>query len=322
MNSKNENTGRNLLGSAILLVTAIIWGSSFVAQTNGAHIGSFTFQAIRTAMAAAFLFPVSLICDLFRKTRGTYQKPTKKDRIFLLTGGLVCGSFLFVAINLQQLGIFVNLEGSADENAVSGKAAFVTALYILIVPLFGLFKKIVPPVKVWFSAAISVLALYLLCVKGGFTIMTGDVLLILCAAAFSLQIWAVDKYAPNIDGVKLSCIQFTLCAILSSVFMFALEKPELPAVRDSLTSLLYSGVASGGVAYTLQIIGQKYTKPALASLIMSFESVFAVLFGALLRGERLTTNEAIGCVLMFLAILLSQLPVEKLFSRKKADQNA
>lgn len=288
----------------MLVLTALIWGVAFVAQSVGMnYIGPFTFSAIRSLMGAAVLIPCIWFLDRWNaKNSGTEKKKepmTKAEKKVLLTGGICCGLALCVAANLQQFGV---------KYTTVGKAGFITALYIVIVPIFGIFLKKKVGVKIWISVAISVVGLYLLCMTGKMTIGKGDLLVVLCAIVFSVHILVIDYFSPKTDGVKLSCIQFFVSGILSAVPMFLLEKPELSAVMAAMVPLLYAGVMSCGVAYTLQVVAQKDADPTVASLILSLESVFSVLAGWVVLGEVLSLKEITGCALMFGAIILAQLP--------------
>ena len=209
---------------------------------------------------------------------------------------------LFGASSLQQIGI---------QYTTAGKAGFITAFYIVIVPVLGIFLRKKIGWKVWFAVAVALAGLYFLCITERFTIGKGDILIFLCALVFSLHILMIDYFSPKVDGVKMSCIQFFVCGIASLPFMFALETPKIGAMIAGWMPLLYAGVLSCGVAYTLQIIGQKNVNPAIASLILSLESCFSVLAGWLVLGERLSVRESVGCVLMFAAIILAQLPEKK-----------
>ena len=290
-----------LKGNLLLMLTALIWGCAFVAQSVSMdYIGPFTFQSVRSMLGAAVLVPVFLILDAGKKKAGTYQAPTGEEKKTLLIAGIVCGCIMTVAANLQQIGI---------QYTSAGKAGFITAMYILIVPVLGLFLKKKVPGRIWLCILIAVVGLYLLSVTEGFSsISKGDVYVLLCALAFSFHIMAVDHYAPLVDGVRLSSIQFLICGVLSGILMFLFEEPNLENILNSAVPILYAGIMSCGVAYTLQIIGQKYTRPTIASLIMSLESVFAVLAGIVVLREIPTARETMGCVLMFLAIIIAQLP--------------
>jgi drug/metabolite transporter (DMT)-like permease len=282
-------------GSLLLLLAAVIWGSSFVAQIMGMdYIQPFTFQALRSLLGALALLPLILFSDGRRKKKGAEKRPEEaKD---LLIGGTLCGLVLFAAINLQQFGLVYT---------TAGKAGFLTALYIVIVPLYGLFLRHRVRPRIWVAVVVATLGLYLLSVTETFTINSGDLLLILCAFAFAAQILVVDRFSLKVSGMKLCAFQFLVCGLLSLIAMFIFETPTLSGIRASIGPLLYAGVLSSGVAYTLQIIGQRTTPPAVASLLMSLESVFAVLAGMLVLGEMLTIREGIGSALMFFAIILA-----------------
>jgi drug/metabolite transporter (DMT)-like permease len=284
-------------GNLMLLVAAIIWGSAFVAQKMGMeHIQPFTFQSLRSLMGALALQPVILLGRGLRRKRGLPQ-PQKGHFKKLLLGGSLCGATLFVAINLQQFGLV---------ESTAGKAGFLTALYILLVPIYSLFLGRKAHPRLWISIVIATAGLYLLSVTGSFTISRGDILLILCAFAFAAQILLVDHFVVYVDGVMLCSMQFLVCGLLSGVAMFAFEQPTLANISAAIGPLLYAGVLSSGVAYTLQILAQRTTPPAIASLLMSLESVFAVLTGMLVLGEQPTVREILGSALMFIAILLAQ----------------
>lgn len=289
----NRNKGA---GSLMLLAAAVIWGSTFVAQSLGMrHIGAFTFQAVRSLLGALALWPVILLNDRIAKRKEGGAR--RGDRRALLIGGTLCGLVLFAAVNLQQFGL---------KETTAGKAGFLTALYILIVPLYGLlFGHRVRPVM-WLSVTLAGTGLYLLSVTEAFTVIRGDVLLILCAFAFAAQILLVDHYAVRVSGMKLCAVQFLVCGLLSGIAMFIFESPSAGTILAAAGPLLYAGVLSSGVAYTLQILAQRTTPPALASLLMSLEAVFAVFTGMLVLGEMPSLREVIGSALMFLAIIVSQ----------------
>jgi len=290
-------------GNILLILTAVIWGCAFVAQSVGMdYVGPFTYQATRSLLGGIVLIPVFLISDRAKKKAGTYRPMTKKDKKMLWLGGICCGLALCVAANLQQIGIMYT---------TVGKAGFITALYILIVPIFGLFlKKRVRPL-IWVSVAIAVVGLYMLCISETFTVAKGDLYVFACAVVFAIHILVIDHFAPHVDGVKMSCIQFFVTAILSGIVMLICEEPSWAAIKGAGISILYAGILSCGVAYTLQIVAQKHTNPVVASLLLSLESVVAVLAGIILLQQMPTLNEAIGCVLMFVAIILAQLPERK-----------
>ncbi len=281
------------------MLATIIWGSAFVSQKIGMdHIGPFTFQAVRSFMAVIGMLPVIFLLD--RKSpdgRGFLSRWKDKK---LWTGGLLCGIPLFLACNLQQLGLV---------EADSGKSAFLTAMYIVIVPLIGIFRKRKPSPAIPFSVALAVFGLYALTGASGQITVT-DLLLIGCALMFSLQITFVDMFAPDVDPLRLNTIQVLVCAILSSVVMLFTESPTLYGISQAWLPLAHTGFLSMGAAYSLQIVGQKHLEPSTASVIMSLESVFALLFGWLVLGDRLTNWETIGCICIFVAVLLSQIPVK------------
>lgn len=287
---------KSFLGNILLLITAIIWGSAFVAQSVGNSIGPFTFQSLRSFIGGIVLLPYIFIKDRIEKKNGTY---IKKNNKILLKGGIICGIALCLASCFQQIGIGYT---------TVGKAGFITALYILIVPILGLFmKKNIKP-KIWFCVAVAVAGLYLLCMNEKFILSKGDTLVFICAVLFSLHIIIIDKVAPVTDGVKLACIQFFVTGIISAIPMIIFEHPNISSIISVLIPILYAGALSSGVGYTLQIIGQKYTKPTVASMIMSLESVFAVIAAAVILKQFPTSRELIGCTLMFLAIIIAQLP--------------
>ncbi len=289
--------------SLLLLLTATIWGVAFVAQSVGMdYVGPFTFSAVRALIGAVVLIPcIILLKKVNREENRTEEKAA--DRKILVTGGIACGVLLCVACNLQQFGIMYTSVG---------KAGFITAMYIVLVPVLGIFLKKKVGAKIWCGVLIAVVGLYLLCMAGsGFSIQKGDFLLMLCAVVFSLHILVIDYFSPKTDGVKLSCIQFLTCGILSGICMFLFEKPQLSNILAAWMPILYAGVLSCGVAYTLQIIGQKGMNPTVASLILSMESVISVIAGWLILGQKLSSRELLGCVLMFAAIILVQLPSKK-----------
>ena len=292
---------KQLRGSALLTFATIIWGSAFVAQSVGMeHIGPFTFQAVRCFLAVLALIPVILIADRF-KTDGKTFFSRWCDRK-LLKAGLLCGLPLFLACNLQQLAL-------VDTDA--GKAGFLTAMYIVIVPIMGIFLKRKPSVMIPISVLLAVAGLYFLSCAGVTGVQAGDLMLLGCAFMFAVQITFVDIFAPDVDPMRLNLLQALVCCILSSVVMLFTEQPALPAIVDCWLPLTYTGVLSMGVAYGLQILGQRDLEPAPAALIMSLESVFAAIFGWLILRETMTFWESTGCVLIFIAVILSQIPVKK-----------
>lgn len=307
--SKSKSFGASIL----LMIAAFIWGTAFVAQSKGLEqMGNFTFLALRSYLAVIFLIPVSLFIYKNNKKKmgdGAHNENKTFLSKSLLIGGALCGIVLCLASASQQYGII--LSGV-------GKSGFLTTLYILMVPILGLlFKRKVNPI-LWLCIAIATVGMYFLCVTDVGGIGVGDLLLILCAFFFSVQIMIVDSYVERVDGVRLSLVQFFITAVISTVVALAIEEISLEAIKSAWFSIFYAGVLSSGIAFTLQIVAQKNLNPTVASLIMSLESVFAALAGAFF-GERLSSSEILGCALVFLAIILAQLPLEKLikFNKKK-----
>ncbi|MBO5130179.1 MAG: DMT family transporter [Oscillospiraceae bacterium] len=285
-------------GSISLLLATIIWGSAFIAQSVGMdYIGPFTFQALRCGLAVLFLIPLIFLFDRDKKS---YVRQWAQPGLWKT--GIVCGIALFIAGGLQQVGIIYT---------TAGKAGFITAMYIVIVPFLGLFFRKVPPITAWISVVIATAGLYLLSCVGVSSINKGDLCLIGCAVAFAVQITLVDRLAGQLDGLRLNCIQSLVCAALSAVTMALTETVAMENILSCWLPLCYAGILSMGVAYSLQIIGQKYVEPTPASLIMSLESVFAAVFGWLLLKESLSGPELLGCLLVFAAVILSQIPVKK-----------
>lgn len=304
-----NNKRDNLTGSIILTVCAVIWGSSFVAQSAGAEfVGPFTFMALRSFLGSLTLLPVILVKDAVQKKNKTFSpKKTREEKLFFLKGSLACGVSLCVASCLQQIGI--------DKGTSSGKAGFITAFYILLIPIFSVaLKKKIRPI-IWPCAAVSLFGLYLLCINDN-TVQSSDAYVLACAFCYTVQILVVDRVSPRVDGIKLSCCQFLISGVISGVLMLLFEDVSLELLKSAAPSIAYSGVLSSGVAYTLQILGQKRTEPTVASMIMSLESVFALLSGMLILHEIPTTREAFGCVLMLGAIIVAQLPEKKKASKQ------
>lgn len=297
--------------SMLLLLTAAIWGVAFVAQSVGMdYVGPFTFNAVRSLLGGIVLIPCIVLLKRInagsKDTAGAAEcesgDPAGQRKV-LLTGGVACGVLLCIASNLQQFGIMYTSVG---------KSGFITAMYIVLVPVLGIFLKKKAGIKIWCSVAIAVGGLYLLCMTdSGFSIQKGDLLLLLGAVIFSFHILTIDYFSPKVDGVKMSCIQFFTCGILSMVGMFLFEQPQIGAILQAWMPIVYAGVLSCGVAYTLQIVGQKGMNPTVASLILSMESVISVIAGWLILHQKLSGRELLGCVLMFAAIILVQLPERK-----------
>lgn len=297
---------QQIKSSLILLLTATIWGVAFVAQSVGMeYIGPFTFNAIRCVLGGLVLIPVILVLKKKKETGAENQE--KEDKKTLWTGGIACGVILCIASNLQQFGI---MEASV------GKSGFFTALYIVMIPVIGIFIGKRPGIKLWFCVALAVVGMYLLCMKdGSFTIERADIMLLLCALAFSFHILVVDYFSPKVGGVKMSCIQFFVCGVLSAVGMLFTETPDISNIQAAWLPLLYAGLLSCGVGYTLQIVGQKGINPVIASLIMSLESSDFRTGWLGVLGQVLSPKEILGCVLMFVAIIITQIPI----GNKKTD---
>ena len=299
--------------SMLLMLCALIWGTAFVAQSAGSGMGAFSFLAGRSWMAVLVLIPTVKAFDALHHRQGRPDgKPkTAAERKLLLKAGLVCGTLLFLASAAQQLGI--TLDPS------TAKAGFLTAMYVVLVPVFGLFLGRKSSAQLWVSMAIAVVGLYLLCMKDGFgSIQSSDGLLLLCAVLFSFQIMSIDHFSPLVDGVRLSLLQFIVVAVESTAAALLFETPTLAEFGTNLLPIAYCGVLSSGAGYTLQILGQKNLNPAIASLIMCLESVFSALGGWLLLNQSLSLRESAGCALIFAAVVLSQLPLEELRGCKKS----
>ncbi len=300
---------RQVRNSILLVLTAFIWGIAFVAQSEGGNaVGPFTFNGIRSLIGSIVLLPVIALLDRMKLTS---KKPvTKAEKKILLIGGLSCGVLLFLASSAQQLGICLGTP--------AGKAGFLTACYILLVPVLGLFLKKKCGVKVWTGIAITLVGLYLLCMSETLRLQSSDLLLLACALLFAVHILVIDYFSPRVDGVRMSCIQFLVCGILSLIPMFFSEirvgaDVWLAKLTDpgAWLAILYAGVLSCGVAYTLQIVGQNGINPTVASMLLSLESVFSVLAGWIILKQSLGAKELLGCGLIFIAIILAQLPEKK-----------
>ncbi len=298
---------QKLKGNLLLLLTSVIWGISFIAQSKGVElISPVTFNGVRSMLGGFVLLPVIFCIDWGKKKRG---EPIGKIDKQLLLAGFICGTFLCTATTLQTIGMVYTSPG---------KSGFITALYMVLVPIISLFfgKKTRP--ITWLCVAIALGGLYLMCMDASLSINIGDVLTLGCALVFAGHIMVIDHFAPKVDGVKLACLQFFVCGIWNLIYMFLFESPEIAPILDCWMATGYSGIFSCGVAYTLQIVGQRYTDPTSASILMSLESVFAALSTSLLvalgwnlTGGALSFREICGCALMFVAIMLVQLPERK-----------
>lgn len=297
--SPGDDMKKKLQGSISLLLATVIWGSAFVAQSVGMdHVGPFTFQAIRCAMATVGMLAVILVFDLGKKDSKNFLTRFTDRKLWL--GGLFSAIPLCLAVNLQQVGIVYT---------DAGKSAFLTAMYIIFVPLIGILLKRRPSPVIPVSVVLAVAGLYFLSCAGASMVNIGDICLLVCAVAFAVQITVIDHFAPHVDPLRLNCLQSAFCAVGSVVIMLFTETPTLSGIRGSWWPMCYAGFLSMGAAYSLQIIGQKHLEPSTASLIMSLESVFAAVFGFLFLQEVMTVWELLGCLLVFVAVILSQIPV-------------
>ena len=313
------------LANLCLLIAAFLWGSTFVAQAENT-VGPFTYVAARSYVGALVLVPVIAAMTAWRKRRGEYQKPTSADRRLLVIGGALCGAVMVAASTLQQSGIALGTP--------PGKAGFITAMYILLVPVLGLFFKKRVSLRHWICIGVSVIGLFMLCMTGGLTefsfsalfsaetlsslsVQSGDVLVLGCALVYSVHILLLDYFSPRVDPVRLSQIQFLVAAVIATVLALIFEEPSWQEIAAASVPILYAGVFSSGVAFTLQAVAQRHADPTVASMLMSLESAFAVLsaivfYGITTGDPKLPTGyEWLGIVLMFAAIMISQAPTKK-----------
>lgn len=293
---------KQLRANLLLLLTAMIWGAAFVAQSVSMdYVGPFTFLCTRSILGGVVLLPVIAVMGK-RKQEKSAEKSENRRILFL--GGICCGIMLFIGSALQQVGI---------QYTTAGKAGFITAMYMVLVPICGLFFGKRPGGKTWAAVVVALVGMYLLCLYGSGiqNLSKGDLLEMLCALGFTAHILVIDHFSPEVDGVKMSCIQFFVCGILAGIFMLILETPSWESIRAAAMPILYAGILSSGVGYTLQIVAQKDTQPTVASLLMSLESVFSLIFGWILLKEAMSGVELLGCVLMFAAIIWVQLPEKK-----------
>lgn len=292
------------------ILAAFIWGTAFVAQDLCADsIGAFAFNATRYFIAVLALLVVILISDKVKKNKPTLTAQEKKAaNKQLWLGGLCCGAALAIASNFQQAGLVAGTD--------AGKAGFITALYVVLVPVFGLFFKRKVSLPTWIAVVLSVVALYLLCIKGDFSLAPGDLLVLVCAVCFAVHILVIDHFTAYCDGVKLSCLQFLFAGIISTICMFFFEDVDFAAILSCALPLLYMGIFSCGVGYTLQILAQKDSNPTVVTILLSLESVFAVIAGAIILKQQMTVREYIGCAIMFAAVILAQIQFP---TRQKAE---
>lgn len=303
---------KKYLSSILFLLAAMLWGFAFSAQKDAASLSAFTIGAVRNIFATVFLLLMLPQLDKFTKngrkliSREKFLDFNKTE----LIGGAICGAILTIASAFQQYGI--------GDGTDAGKAAFITALYVVIVPILSLTYGKKSPLNVWISVGIAVVGFYLLCIKSDFTIVESDILILLCAVIFASHIIAIDTFSPRCDGVRMACIQFFTAFILNAILALILESPiNFATIGDVLPALLYLGICSSGIAYTLQIVGQGMdnVNPAVASVILSLESVFGVVGGALFCGEVMSGREYAGCAIVFLAVILSQIDIKALKKR-------
>lgn len=285
----------------MLVLATLIWGSTFVAQSTGMdHIGPFTFLSIRNFMGAGFLFLLTFVTDRFLKDGKTPKARWNNPKLW--KAALFCGAPLFVAAALQQIGIV---------RTDPGKSGFLTAMYIVFVPLFGIFLKHKPSKWIPLSVVLGVVGLYFLSCVGVTSVSISDLLLIGCAIVYAVQILCIDYFAGDLDSVRLNCLCCLLTFLLAGIMTLITETPTWDAIKICWWPLLYAGILSSGIAFTLQMAAQKHVEPATASLLMSLESVFAVLSGWLILGDTMSLWESLGCALIFIAILISQIPDKK-----------
>lgn len=284
-----------------LLLAAFIWGVAFVAQSVGMnYIEPFTFNGIRCMIGSLVLLPCIALFKYRNKGRGKAQ--SKEESKDLWKAGVLCGILLFIATNFQQIGL---------QYTTAGKAGFITTLYIIFVPIIGLFLRKKCTWNIWISVLIALVGFYFLSITDGIKLSKGDFYVLICALVLPFHIWVVNYYAPKVDGIKLSCVQFFVCGGLSLICMAVFETPQMGDIISAWVPILYAGVFSCGVAYTLQIIGQLNFNPTIASLLMSFESVFSVLAGWILLEQAMSGREIGGCLLIFTGVILAQLPIKE-----------
>ena len=307
------------ISPVLLVLAALIWGLAFSAQKSAEAIPPLTLGAARSLFAAVFLIFVIIAFDAVQKNG---RKLISKRGIDLtrveIIGGIICGAVLALASFFQQLGM--------NEGTDAGKSAFITALYVVLVPIYAICLKKRAPLNVWISMPIAVVGFYLLCITDSFSIEPSDVYVIICSLIFPIHILAIDRFSPSCDGIRMSCVQFFAAAVINAILALIFESPiAFGAIGDALLSVIYLGICSSGIAYTLQIIGQRGTDPAAASILLSLESVFGVLGAAMLLGETMSTREYIGCGVVFVAVIISELDLKAIFRRKnreKSDINA
>lgn len=308
---------KKYLSSLMLLAAAMIWGFAFSAQKSAESVPPFTLGAARSLVAGVFLL---LLIPVFDKLRHTDRRLISKKRILdfnrrELIGGAICGTVLVTATFFQQLGMASGADAS--------KASFITALYVVLVPIYALAIKRKAPANVWISVAIAVVGFYFLCIKNDFSIELADLIVCACSLIFPIHILAIDHFSPKCDGVRLSCIQFFVGTIVNAILAIITEMPvNFANVWQNLMPILFLGIMSSGVAYTLQILGQNGVNPAAASIIMSLESVFGVIGAAIVLKEKMSVREYVGAAIVFVAVILSQLDISSIKKSIKNKKNA
>lgn len=307
---------KKILSPALLILASMIWGFAFTAQKAAEKVPAFTTGVTRSLFATVFLIFAVIAFD---KINGTGRRLFGKEKKIDLNrseiiGGAICGTVLAVASFFQQFGINTGTD--------AGKASFITALYVVLVPVYALAIKRKAPVNVWISIAIAVVGFYFLCITGELTMVKSDAFVLICAIIFPLHILVVDHFSPKCDGIRMSLVQFFFCTLTNLVFALIFERgTEISLVFDAFFPLLFLGIGSSGIAYTLQILGQKGVNPAAASILMSLESVFGVIGAAIILGEKMSPREYLGCAIVFVAVILSQINFKEIFSKNKENEN-
>ncbi len=304
-------TKTQLKANILLLLTAAIWGLAFVAQKVGAeHVGAFTYNGIRFALGSISLIPLILFLNR-KKGENEETKNNDKDSLKLtVKAGIIAGCALFIATSLQQMGVM---------GTTAGKAGFITGLYMVIVPILGLFLKQKVNKSTWIGIVIAIIGLYLLSINEDFSISNGDLLVLIGSVGWAIHILLIDNFTKKIDPLKLSSVQFATCSILSLVMAIIFEDINMVGISGAMVSILYGGLLSVGVAYTLQVVAQKNAKPSHAAILLSMESVFGALGGAMFLGERIGARGLVGCILIFIAIIISQLKTSEKGSKDMAE---
>ena len=305
VNKQHPGASKKLFSVIILLIASMIWGLAFSAQKDAGELGGFTVGASRNLFAVLFLIPVLPVMDKITKNGRSLVKNKRPDFTRAeLIGGTISGFFMTFATALQQNGI--------SDGTDAGKAGFITALYVVIVPIYALFFGKKSPLRVWISVGVAIVGFYLLSVKSDFSIVPSDLLILLCAFVFSGQIMAIDLFAPRCDVVRLSFIQFLSGFVFNLICALIFESPiDFATIGDHILSLLFLGVFSSGIAYTFQVVGQRNLNPGVASILLSLESVFGAIGGAIIFGETMMPREVVGCVIVFGAVILSQIEMPK-----------